>query len=108
MERMFINPVDGEIYTESHYRMENIDLDTVIEVMDVGPEGTGVHIDISKIERMDVRAEPVFRLFAEFVLGIAEQAANSEDPEEQQVLMETAAYVSRVMMKKLGNEPQMH
>jgi hypothetical protein len=108
MERMFINPVDGVMYPESHYRMENIDLDTVIEVMDVGSEGTGVHIDISKIERMDVQAEPVFRLFAEFVLGLAEQAANTDDLEEQQILMETAAYVSRVMMAKLGNAPQVH
>ena len=56
---------------------------------------------------MDVRAPEVFAIFAHFVAAILEQSIN-EDEEERKTLQGIAAYVSKIMMQKMGNEQSSH
>ena len=106
MERMFVDPATGDLHAESHYHRENIDLATVLEYIEV--DGAfGFDIQVENIERMDVRAPEVFAIFAHFVAAILEQSIN-EDEEERETLQGIAAYVSKIMMQKMGNEQSSH
>ena len=106
MERMFVDPATGDLHTESYYHRENIDLATVLEYIEV--DGAfGFDIQVENIERMDVRAPEVFAIFAHFVAAILEQSIN-EDEEERKTLQGIAAYVSKIMMQKMGNEQSSH
>ena len=106
MERMFVDPATGDLHPESYYHRENIDLATVMEYIEV--DGSfGFDIQVENIERMDIRAPEVFAIFAHFVSAILEQSMQADD-EERETLQGIAAYVSKVMMKKMGNEQSSH
>lgn len=102
-ERVFLNPLDGEIHPESYYRRENIDLDCVIEAVSLNG---AIAFDIvpDRLERMEFRSLDAIQLIAHFVAGLAEHASITDDPEEARELAETASYVSKVMMKKLKQD----
>ena len=106
MERMFVDPETGDIHEESYYHKQNIDLATVMEYIEV--DGAfGFDIQVENIERMDIRAPEVFAIFAHFVAAVLEQSMQA-DEEEREALQGIAAYVSKVMMKKMGNEQSSH
>jgi hypothetical protein len=106
-ERMFLNPMDGEIYPESHYHRENIDLSCVIEAYEMHG---GIAFDIrpENIERMEFKDVHVIALIAEFTSHLAHHAMESDDPEEAARCASIAAYVSRIMMEKLGKPIPKH
>lgn len=100
-ERHFLNPYDGEIYPESHYHRENIDLSCVIEALQVGDS---VVFDIcpENIERMEFKDIFVIELIADFARTLAIYAMETDDPKEAEQCGSVAAYVSRIMMEKLS------
>lgn len=100
-ERMFLNPYDGEIYPESHYHRENIDLSCVIEAHEVA-EGIAFDIRPENIERMEFKDIAVIELIANFTRTLAMHAMETDDPEEAEQCGSVAAYVSRIMMEKLS------
>lgn len=99
-ERMFVNPIDGEMHPESWYHKQNIDLRCVIEAYVVNGM---VAFDIrpENIERMEFGDLRVIELIAHFTTALASQALEMEDPEEAAECASIAAYVSKVMMEKL-------
>lgn len=100
-EREFLNPKDGEIYPESWYHRENIDLSCAIEAHRVG-EGIAFDIRPENIERMEFDDFHVIALIAQFAMALATRAAETDDPEEAEECGSIAAYVSRIMMEKLS------
>ena len=103
MERMFLNPVDGEIYPESWYHKENIDLSCVIEALQMGDS---VVFDIcpENIERMEFKNIFAIELIADFARTLAIYAMETDDPKEAEKCGSVAAYVSRIMMEKLSGQ----
>ena len=99
-ERLFINPVDGELHPESWYHHQNIDLRCVIEAYIV-EDKLAFDIRPENIERMEFRDLRVIEIIANFTTSLAFQAMKMEDPEEAARCASIAAYVSRVMMEKL-------
>lgn len=100
-ERHFLNPYDGEIYPESHYHRENIDLSCVIEAHEL-QDGIAFDIRPENIERMEFKDIAVIELIAKFASALAIQAMETDDPEEAEQCGSVAAYVSRIMMEKLS------
>lgn len=107
MERHFVDPATGELHPESYYRRENIDLATVIEFLQV-EGGFGFDIRVENIERMDVQAPEVFAIFAQFTATLVERSMETDDDAEREELQSIAAYVSKVMLEKLGHERTAH
>lgn len=107
MERQFLDPVTGELHPESYYRKENIDLDTVLEFFQL-EDAFGFDIKIENIERMDVQAPEVFSIFANFTAMLVEKSMEVDSDEEREELQSIAAYVSKVMLEKLGNGHTAH
>jgi len=102
MERMFVDPETGDMHPESYYRMEDIDLDTVLEAIEV--DGVlGFNIKVENIERMNVKHPAVFSIFASFVSNLVSMAVETEDEDERDRLIETMHYVSKVMLEKMGH-----
>jgi len=102
--RFFLNPQDGEIYPESWYHQQNIDLACAIEAVTI--EG-GLAFDIvpENLERMEFYDIAVINLIADFAKTLAINAMESDNPEEAAECASVAAYVSRIMMDKLSGEP---
>jgi hypothetical protein len=108
MERMFLNPMDGEIYPESHYHRENIDLRCVIEAIEMD-DGIAFDIVPENLERMEFDDVMVISLIADFARVLAITAMESNDPEEAEQCASVATYVSRIMVGKLKlQELKMH
>jgi hypothetical protein len=103
MERMFLNPVDGEIYPESWYHKENIDLSCAIEAVTIHG-GLAFDIKPENIERMEFKDVNAIALIAEFTAHLARHAMELDDPEEAAECASVAAYVSRIMMEKLSGQ----
>lgn len=99
-ERLFINPIDGELHPESWYRHQNIDLRCVIEAYIV-EDKLAFDIRPENIERMEFGDLRVIEMIASFTTALAYQALGMEDPEEAAECASIAAYVSKVMMEKL-------
>jgi len=102
-ERVFLNPMDGELHPESYYHRENIDLDCVIEAVNLDGQ-LAFDIVPDRLERMEFKSIDAIQIIAHFVGGLAQTALNTDDPEEAQELAELATYVSKVMMKKLKQD----
>jgi len=102
MAREFVDPATGELHPESYYHKHNIDLATVIECV-VCDGAFGFDIKIENIERMDVRAPEVFGIFAHFCASLVERSAKIDDDDERDKLQSIAAYVTKVMLEKLGH-----
>jgi len=102
--RFFLNPQDGEIYPESWYHQQNIDLACAIEAVTI--EG-GLAFDIvhENLERMEFADVAVISLIADFARTLAIRAMETDDAEEAAECGSVAAYVSRIMMDKLSNAP---
>lgn len=102
--RFFLNPQDGEIYPESWYHQQNIDLACAIEAVTI--EG-GLAFDIvpENLERMEFADVAVIGLIADFARTLAIRAMETDDEEEAEQCGSVAAYVSRIMMDKLSNAP---
>lgn len=100
MERMFVNPVDGEMYPEWWYAQKGISLDQVIEVSD-SEDGLIFDIIPENLEKMTFGDTPVLDMIGHFITTLAIKAAESDDPEEAQECASVAGYVSRVMIEKL-------
>ena len=103
-ERMFLNPYDGEIYPESWYHRENIDISCAIEAVLIHG-GLAFDIKPENIERMEFKNINVIELIAQFTSHLAQHAMELDDPEEAAECASVAAYVSRIMMDKLSNAP---
>lgn len=102
MERMFVDPETGDMHPESYYRMEDIDLDTVLEAFNM--DGVlGFEIKVENIERMNIKHPAVFGIFASFVNKLLTMAVETEDEDERDHLVETMHYVSKVMLEKMGH-----
>lgn len=99
-ERIFLNPQDGELYPESWYHRENIDLDCVIEAFEMNGQ-LAFNIQPECLERMDFQNVHAIELIAMFAMELTHRALESEDPEEAELCAATASYVSKTMMKKL-------
>ena len=99
-ERIFLNPRDGELYPESWYHHQNIDLDCAIEAFETGG---GIVFDIcpDNLERMDFQNVHVIELIAQFAQQLMVRSLESEDPEEVELCATTASFVSKTMLKKL-------
>lgn len=95
-------PATGDLHPESYYHHQNIDLDTVIEYL-VLDGAFGFDIKVENIERMDVKAPEVFGIFAHFCASLVERSFETEDDDERHDLQGVAAYVSKVMLGKLGH-----
>jgi hypothetical protein len=106
-DKMFIDPATGDMLPEGWYHKQNIDLATVIECVEV-PGGLGFDIRLENIERMDVKTPKMFRIFAHFCATLIAQAMQEDDDKEREELQAIAAYISHVMMKKLGHETPTH
>lgn len=106
-ERIFLNPSDGELYPESWYHRENIDLDCAIEAFEMA-NGICFNIQPECLERMDIQSLPVIELIAQFVGELARQSFELEDAEEAERCAVTASYVSKVMLKKLKQDLTEH
>lgn len=102
-ERMFLNPYDGEIYPESWYHRENIDISCAIEAVLIHG-GLAFDIKPENIERMEFKNINVIELIAQFTSHLAQHAMELDDPEEAAECASVAAYVSRIMMEKLSGE----
>ena len=100
MERMFLNPVDGEMHPEWWYAQKGISLDQVIEVFD---SDNGLIFDIipENLEKMTFKDQQVLDMIASFVTTLAIKAAESEDAEEAEECASVAGYISKIMMEKL-------
>lgn len=99
MGRMFVDPATGDMHPESYYRMENVDLDTVLEAFEI--DGVfGFDIRVENIERMDIRHPAVIEIFALFVASLLEMSMKSEDPDEREKLEAVAIYVSKLLIEK--------
>jgi len=101
--RFFLNPQDGEIYPESWYHQQNIDLACAIEAVTIKGE---LVFDIvpENLERMEFSDVAVISLIADFARTLAIYAMETDDPEEAEQCGSTAAYVSRIMMEKMSGE----
>jgi hypothetical protein len=99
MERMFLDPETGNIYPESYYRHENIDLATVIETVRHGDNELGFVIIPENVSRMRVRNDVVFEVFKEFLMGIAHRFETTEDEEEREELREVGYMISQSMVR---------
>jgi hypothetical protein len=102
MERRFVDPATGDLHPESYYHRQNIDLATVIEYLEFD-NVFGFDIKIENIERMDVKAPEVFGIFATFCASLVERSFETEDDDEREELQSIAAYVTKVMLGKLGH-----
>lgn len=106
-ERMFVDPVTGDMHPESWYHRENVDLATVIECHLIDGN-LAFDVNLQNLNRLNVQAPEVFNMFAHFCAALVEESLQTEDDEEREHLQATAAYVSRVMMSKLGVVPTEH
>lgn len=103
MERMFVNPVDGEMYSESHLLRHNIALDQVIEVFD-REGGLVFEIVPEHLEKMTFGDNQVLDMIGHFVTTLAMTSMQSDDPEEAEECASLAGYISRIMMEKLSGK----
>lgn len=101
MERMFLDPETGNIYPESYYRHENIDLATVIETVRHGDNELGFVIIPENVIRMRVRNDTVFQIFGEFLEDLAMRFSEMPDDEERERIREIGAFVSHHVMKNV-------
>ena len=106
-ERIFLNPQDGELYPESWYHRQNIDLACAIEAFELN-NGIAFDINPDNLERMDFQSVAVISLIAEFAMNLTHHALETDDPEEAEQCSAVASYVSKVMMKKLKKDLTEH
>jgi len=107
MGRQFIDPATGDLHDESYYHKHNIDLATVLEYVEL--DGVvGFDIKVENIERMDVQAPEVFAIFADFTAALVQRSFETDDDKEREDLQGIAAYISKVMLGKLGYEKSSH
>lgn len=101
MVRMFIDPESGEMHDERWFRMQNIDLDTVIEAVEVDGN-LGFVIIPENITRMKVRDSAVFGLIAQFTEAILQRMNETDDEDEREQLREVGNRICTVMMFNLA------
>jgi hypothetical protein len=106
-ERIFLNPQDGELYLESWYHRQNIDLACVIEAFELN-NGMAFDINPDNLKRMDFQSVAVISLIADFAMNLTRRAMESDVPEEAEQCAATASYVSKEMMKKLKKDLTEH
>jgi hypothetical protein len=103
MNRMFIDPATGEMHDERWFRMQDIDLDTVIEAIEVDDDGNlGFVIIPENITRMKVRDEMVISLISQFTGAILERMNETDDEDEREQLREIGKRICTVMMFNLA------
>ena len=101
MDRMFIDPATGEMHNERWFRMQNIDLDTVIEAMEVDGN-LGFIIIPENISRMKVRDSAVIGLIAQFTEAMLLRMHETDDEDEREQLREIGKKICTVMMFNLA------
>ncbi len=102
MERMFVDPETGNIHPESYYHKKNIDLDTLIEAVSKGKQGTIFIVIPENVSRMKVRDMRVIELIKNFVGSLVERIEDTDDEEEAEVLKKAVNDISMGMMKNLA------
>lgn len=101
MDRMFIDPATGEMHDERWFRMQDIDLDTVIEAVEVDGN-LGFYFVPENITRMKIRNEIVINLISHFTGAILERMNETDDEEEREQLREIGKKICTVMMFNLA------
>jgi len=103
MSRMFIDPATGEMHDERWFRMQNIDLDTVIEAVKIDDGDLAFVIIPENIKRMKVRDAVVTSLIAQFTKAVLLRMHESDDEEEREWLRETGMLVCTAMMSHIAD-----
>jgi hypothetical protein len=106
-ERMFVDPETGDMHPESYYRMENIDLDTLLEAVEMDGD-LAFEIKVQNLERMNIKHPVVFAIFADFCQSMREAAEQAESDDDRETFENVAAYTARVMLQKLGKKVTQH
>lgn len=106
-ERMFVDPATGDMHPESYYRMENIDLDTLLEAVEMDGD-LAFEIKVHNIERMNIQHPVVFAIFADFCQSMQQAAVEAESDDDRETFENIAAYTARVMLQKLGKRVTQH
>ena len=103
MDRMFVDPETGDIRDERWFRMQDIDLDTVIEAIKIDDNGSvGFVIIPENINRMKVRNSVVINLISEFTGSILERMSETDDEDEREQLREIGKRICTLMMFKIA------
>jgi hypothetical protein len=102
MDRMFIDPESGEMHDERWFRMQNIDLDTVIEAVEMDGN-LGFVIIPENISRMRVRDSTVIGLIAHFTEAMLLRMDETDDEDEREQLREAGQTVCAAMMHHLSD-----
>jgi len=102
MSRMFIDPATGEMHDERWFRMQDIDLDTVIEAVKIDDGDLAFVIIPQNIKRMKVRDAAVTSLIAQFTEAVLLRMHESDDEEERKWLRETGMLVCAAMMLNIA------
>ncbi len=104
MDRMFIDPATGEMHNERWFRMQDIDLDTVIEAIEVDDDGNlGFIIIPDNISRMKVRDSAVIGLIAQFTEAMLLRMHETDDEDEREQLREVGKTVCTAMMSHIAD-----
>lgn len=101
MNRMFIDPATGEMHDERWFRMQDIDLDTVIEAVEVDGN-LGFYFVPENITRMKIRNEIVIDLISHFTEAIFERMNETDNEDEREQLREIGKKICTVMMFNLA------
>ena len=103
MSRMFIDPATGEMHDERWFRMQDIDLDTVIEAVKIDDGDLAFVIIPENITRMKVRDEMVISLISQFTGAILERMNETDDEDEREQLREVGKTVCTAMMSHIAD-----
>ena len=113
MDRMFLDPQTGDMHDERWFRMQDIDLDTVIEAVDM--DGNLAFIIIPEnVPRMKIRSPKVVELMKQFMFGLINRMDETEDKNEREQLRKVGRDISLLMlfnlaeMKKEQNNEDFH
>lgn len=106
MERMFLNPENGEIRPESHYLNENIDLDCLIEKIDSGDGTMGFIIPEANIDRYRVRCDKVYMIFKVTTFKMLQDAVSSTDKEEIKRIRRVLVKIADAMLRNMREQEE--
>jgi hypothetical protein len=90
------------MHDERWFRMQDIDLDTVIEAVKIDDGDLAFVIIPENITRMKVRDEMVISLISQFTGAILERMNETDDEDEREQLREIGKRICTVMMFNLA------
>lgn len=105
MERLFLNPENGEVHPESHWVNENIDLACLIEKIEVDGE-MGFVIHEGDIDRYRVRCDEVFAIFKMITFNMMKDIANTDDEEKIDLLRRGLVKIATAMLRNMKEQEE--